>query len=754
MEFASDASDTPILDSVNVAFGGIPDVSFQSGSLVVSEADGIVTLSLTLTESSPLQISVPYTISGASTATLDSDYGVITGSPLILAPGETSTGIILNLTDDALGEDSETIILTLGDPTNATLGSTGTLTLTLTSDDTPEVSFQSGSLTLSETSGTVSVTLTLSGSSARDITIPFSFGGTATGTGSDYTILTPSPLVLEGGETSTGVILQLIDDSSVESNKTIILTLGSPTNAEVGGTGTITITLTSDDVAPASSSSSSAQAQAGGGTGGRRGSTTQMATRIAQAQTTILARFEGKRQQSERLVADEEQRTADTRLLAAQQRKAAQEDRAAVERESRIAKRIEEYEISVAQIAKQKEELQRKFEQHREERYARALEQEEQQLAKSQAALLAEQDALKNEQETNRLRREERLTEKDQRIRQQLLAQEEEAKREALAAKEREDRIAQRIAEHEISVALIQKKEEELQQKYEQYREERYAQALEQEQQRLAESERALQDEQRALVEEQERNGLRRAQRLAEREELLKEQEEFALETPPSRSAASPLRLSNSAETIAARRDRLYAFVDETPVIYMDVPLSAWYAPYVSYVIEEKIATGYADEAGKPTGEFGVENPITYAEVLKMAMQASAQAFDLKGLPPPRNTSAKGTWASAYVAKAESLQLSVFSVQRNVMKSASRGAVIQTILEVLGIPTGPKAETSYSDVPASHPYARAIAMATYLELVSGDKDASGNSLGTFRPDDPINRAEVAKIIALAKELLK
>ncbi|MDD5103428.1 MAG: S-layer homology domain-containing protein, partial [Candidatus Peribacteraceae bacterium] len=116
--------------------------------------------------------------------------------------------------------------------------------------------------------------------------------------------------------------------------------------------------------------------------------------------------------------------------------------------------------------------------------------------------------------------------------------------------------------------------------------------------------------------------------------------------------------------------------------------------------------------------------------------------------------SAQGMWSAAYVSKAESLQLSVFAPALDVNKPATRGAVIQTLLEVLGIPTGPKAETSYTDVPSSHPYARAIAMATYLELVSGDLDASGHPLNRFRPDEPINRAEVAKIIALAKELSK
>ncbi|HAI97988.1 TPA: hypothetical protein DCL30_00390, partial [Candidatus Peribacteria bacterium] len=273
---------------------------------------------------------------------------------------------------------------------------------------------------------------------------------------------------------------------------------------------------------------------------------------------------------------------------------------------------------------------------------------------------------------------------------------------------------------------------------------ERYARALKLEQEHAAAAGAALLAEQQALKEEQEANTRREAERIAQRE--ARDQEAL--------NASAPSSLSPDLQVIAARRGKLFATVEDVPVMYADVSLDEWYAPYVSYVIEENIATGYEDETGKPKGEFGVGNPITYAEVLKMAMQSSDQTFDLRGLPPPRNTSAKGTWAAAYLAQAEALSLSVFAPSRDVNKPATRGAVIQTLLEVLGIPTGAKAPSPFEDLPNNHPYAPAIVVATTYGLVSGDLDASGNPLNTFRPDDPINRAEVAKIIALIKELLQ
>ena len=90
----------------------------------------------------------------------------------------------------------------------------------------------------------------------------------------------------------------------------------------------------------------------------------------------------------------------------------------------------------------------------------------------------------------------------------------------------------------------------------------------------------------------------------------------------------------------------------------------------------------------------------------------------------------------------------------DVQKPATRGAVIQTILEVLCVTIGKKILLPYADVPDSHPYAFAIDTSTYFGFVQGDMDDDGKPLGRFRPDDPINWAEVAKIIALAKELLK
>jgi len=217
---------------------------------------------------------------------------------------------------------------------------------------------------------------------------------------------------------------------------------------------------------------------------------------------------------------------------------------------------------------------------------------------------------------------------------------------------------------------------------------------------------------------------------------------------PGSSSPSSPNLLA-----IAERRGRLLAMVGDTSILYRDVETNAWYAPYIAELITQGIAQGYKDDQGKLTGEFGVANPVTVAEVLKMALEAAGKAPDLSLKVAPQNKTARGTWAAAYVKEAEDMQLTIFRTNPDINVAATRGEVIQTVLEALGFLI-PKTPSSFADVPSTHPYTQAIGLAAYSGFVEGDKGPDGLPLNRFRPDEHINRAEVSKIIALMKEVAK
>lgn len=203
-------------------------------------------------------------------------------------------------------------------------------------------------------------------------------------------------------------------------------------------------------------------------------------------------------------------------------------------------------------------------------------------------------------------------------------------------------------------------------------------------------------------------------------------------------------------EEVVATPSNLEVEVNGKMVSFTDVKTNEWFASYVEAVINAGIASGYKDANGNLTGRFGPGNPVTYAEIAKMALETAGKNVDsVQGMSA--NESAKGQWSEKYIKLAEDLNLSVYGSGLNVNDAATRGAVIQTVLEALGIVMN-KDGLDYGDVSASHKNAAAIATATKLGIISGDTDAEGNLTGTFRPDASINRAEVSKIFSMIFEL--
>jgi hypothetical protein len=124
-----------------------PAVSFSTSTQVVGEGVGQVTLTINLDNpnGSGKTISVPFAVDGASSANNPMDHNLVDGAfPDIqgttMPPGQNSSSITFNVVDDAVTELDETIIVNLGNPTNATLGTVQTTTVTIQDNEgTPSV---------------------------------------------------------------------------------------------------------------------------------------------------------------------------------------------------------------------------------------------------------------------------------------------------------------------------------------------------------------------------------------------------------------------------------------------------------------------------------------------------------------------------------------------------------------------------------------------------------------------------------------
>ena len=94
---------------------------------------------------------------------------------------------------------------------------------------------------------TVEVSVELSGpAAAYPVTVPMTIGGTASA--SDFTSATDAIVISEG--TKGMATLSITADDEAESEETVVITLGAPTNAIVGSVSERTITIIEGNVAP------------------------------------------------------------------------------------------------------------------------------------------------------------------------------------------------------------------------------------------------------------------------------------------------------------------------------------------------------------------------------------------------------------------------------------------------------------------------------------------------------------------------
>ena len=184
--------------------------------------------------------------------------------------------------------------------------------------------------------------------------------------------------------------------------------------------------------------------------------------------------------------------------------------------------------------------------------------------------------------------------------------------------------------------------------------------------------------------------------------------------------------------------------VEGKSMTFEDVRTQDWFASHVYTVAKAAIVSGYKDRSGNPNGQFGPGDNVTIAQLSKIAHKV-AGIDESKVRVPVTNKRARNQWFEQYFASAEQQWWEVWRDRRvDPARPAKRGEVIATILRALDVRTVWAEGKTFGDVLPTHKYANAIETAAADGLI----DAGGN----FRPEDPINRAEIAKIISNAIEL--
>ena len=166
----------------------------------------------------------------SGTATASDDYVADSGT-LTFEPGVITKTITIDIQDDADDENDETMLVSLSDASNVSVGTPDTAIVTIHDDDgAPEVRFRQSEYSLSEDGGQATMEVFLSRALGTPITVNYATkDGTAT-EAEDY-VAANGTLVFAPGETSKFLSIVVIDDAIDEENETILVELSIPDGA-------------------------------------------------------------------------------------------------------------------------------------------------------------------------------------------------------------------------------------------------------------------------------------------------------------------------------------------------------------------------------------------------------------------------------------------------------------------------------------------------------------------------------------------
>ena len=210
---------------------------------------------------------VSYADTGTGTATSGDDYEAIPDGTLTFAPGEVIQHFLLTVLGDTTPEFSETIIMELSDPINATIPNP-TGTITLGQDDIPRIDIADAS---ANEGGSVTFSVTISASPIRDAIVDyatsiaaddtaeaadftttsgtFTFAANTTTLTQTFTVPTEKNTLVEGRETFTATLTHVSNPGNglirkATAKGTIIDDIGiAGASADEGDSVTFTVTL-------------------------------------------------------------------------------------------------------------------------------------------------------------------------------------------------------------------------------------------------------------------------------------------------------------------------------------------------------------------------------------------------------------------------------------------------------------------------------------------------------------------------------
>jgi hypothetical protein len=230
-----------------------PSVEFLSSNTTVSESVGRHYLILTLSNQSGKDISVNYQVQSTSSAMLDQDYTIGSGTSYFPA-GKTRDTLDILIINDPIDEPRQTIVLALNQPVNASIGLKSMHTVKINDDDPPPYIYidnEKGSGLESDSSQFIAYSL--SSYSEKEVTVNYrvSTYGTTSRKNKDYVLENGTMIIPAGPPGKSGISFTVIDDKIDEYDELLIINLvNEPENATMGTLTRYTFTIIDNDDRP------------------------------------------------------------------------------------------------------------------------------------------------------------------------------------------------------------------------------------------------------------------------------------------------------------------------------------------------------------------------------------------------------------------------------------------------------------------------------------------------------------------------
>ncbi len=234
--------------------GNVSVVEGGTASLVVTRTVAAGTV--------PGNASVTYSVIGG---TAPSPQYAVGGGTLTFGAGEVRKTIPVATVNDFLVNGSRTVMVALGSPSTGTIGTPGQATVTIIDDDKGgQIQFAVPSMAVPESAGAISLLVTRLGTKlAGNVTVPFSFGGTAVN-GFDYSAA-PGVLTFAANQSSASIFLTILDDLAPDGDRMLTVDLGTPAGgASLGLAHTATVKILDNEQSVSFSSASYAVSEAAG----------------------------------------------------------------------------------------------------------------------------------------------------------------------------------------------------------------------------------------------------------------------------------------------------------------------------------------------------------------------------------------------------------------------------------------------------------------------------------------------------------